>query len=87
MTILETSKTNLLGVGVVNDGYNNTRMPGWRDESVGYHIDDGKIFQSVRIRRTEHDDVGYSSFHTRGTFSLECSNSKISVLGISQPRY
>ena len=48
MTVLETGERKWLAVGVVNEGYDNSQMPGWENESVGYHTDDGKIFQSVK---------------------------------------
>ena len=31
-------------MGVVKSEYGNHAMPGWRDGTVGYHIDDGRIF-------------------------------------------
>ena len=31
-------------MGVVESGYGNHAMPGWFKETVGYHIDDGRIF-------------------------------------------
>ena len=46
MTILEPGKVKCLAVGVVYEGYRNSQMPGWWNESVGYHTDDGKIFHN-----------------------------------------
>ena len=31
-------------MGVVESEYGNHAMPGWRNGTVGYHIDDGRIF-------------------------------------------
>ena len=42
--IQETGNRRLLGVGVVEREYGNHAMPGWRKGTVGYHIDDGRIF-------------------------------------------
>ena len=44
MLIQETGERRFLGVGVVGKNYGNHAMPGWLDGTVGYHIDDGKIF-------------------------------------------
>lgn len=35
-----------LGIGIVDEHYRNTKMPGWYKESVGYHTDDGNIFHN-----------------------------------------
>ena len=32
---------------MVNEGYNIRRMPGWYDNSLGYHTSDGEIFQNA----------------------------------------
>ena len=47
MVILETAGKRLLGIGIVNEGYNDSKMPGWIEESVGYHTDDGNIFHNA----------------------------------------
>ena len=44
---LETGEMRWLGIGVVNEGYDTTDMPGWYYGSVGYHTDDGKIFHNT----------------------------------------
>ena len=44
VTILETGSRLWPGVGVVEGEYDTSQMPGWREESVGYHTDDGKIY-------------------------------------------
>ena len=31
----------------MNEGYNDSKMPGWIEESVGYHTDDGNIFHNA----------------------------------------
>ena len=47
MVILETGRKRWLGIGIVNEGYNDSKMPGWIEESVGYHTDDGNIFHNA----------------------------------------
>ena len=32
------------GIGAVKGDYDTRRMPGWQKESLGYHMDDGKIY-------------------------------------------
>ncbi|CAH3032253.1 unnamed protein product, partial [Porites lobata] len=44
--IQETGKRRLLGLGVVGEYYGNHALPGWLKGSVGYHIDEGKIFDA-----------------------------------------
>lgn len=39
----------------MNEGYGTTEMPGWYKGSVGYHTDDGRIFQP---RGTGHCSAG-----------------------------
>ena len=33
-------------MGVVTEHYDDTDMPGWRNNSLGYHTNDGKIFHN-----------------------------------------
>ena len=44
MTILESDDNEALAVGVVFDDYNGYLLPGWDDETVGYQVNNGKIF-------------------------------------------
>ena len=44
--IQESGERRIVGVGVVYQGYNCHYMPGWIDGTVGYHADDGKIFEA-----------------------------------------
>lgn len=46
VTILETGNIRWPGIGVVDKKYNMSYMPGWDNESVGYHTDDGKIYHN-----------------------------------------
>ena len=46
--IVETGRFNTLGIGIVNEDYDISSMPGWEEESVGYHTDDGNIFLGTR---------------------------------------
>ena len=43
--ILERGQEASIGIGVGRRGYPMTRMPGWNRNSVGYHADDGKLYQ------------------------------------------
>lgn len=45
--IQEAGERRYLGVGVVNILHDGHGMPGWLQGTVGYHIDDGKIFDST----------------------------------------
>ena len=45
--IQETGERRLLAVGVVGKDYGNHALPGWFQGSVGYHVDDGKIFDAA----------------------------------------
>lgn len=44
VTIVETGKFKTLGIGIVNEDFDISSMPGWEKDSVGYHTDDGNIF-------------------------------------------
>ena len=47
VVILEIEGNECVGIGVVNKDYDTSMMPGWDIGSVGYHTDDGKIFQET----------------------------------------
>ena len=36
----------MLGIGVVNEGYDTCKLPGWKDGSVGYHTD-GNLYDAA----------------------------------------
>ena len=44
MSIQESDDVKALAVGVVFDDYNGYLFPGWDDETVGYQVNNGKIF-------------------------------------------
>ena len=45
VVIQETGDRRFLGIGAVWKGYGDSHsMPGWSKGTVGYHVDDGKIF-------------------------------------------
>lgn len=46
MLIQESGERRILGLGVVFEGYDSHWMPGWEAGTVGYHVDDGKIFEA-----------------------------------------
>lgn len=43
--IQESGERRVIAVGTVFENYNCHMMPGWLDGTVGYHVDDGKIFE------------------------------------------
>ncbi|XP_068731483.1 short transient receptor potential channel 6-like isoform X2 [Montipora capricornis] len=47
VTVLETGKTLWPGIGLVPEDYLRTSKPGWEMGSLGYHLDDGKIYHSI----------------------------------------
>ena len=47
VVIQETGDRRFLGIGAVWKGYGDSHsMPGWSKGTVGYHVDDGKIFHA-----------------------------------------
>ena len=42
--ILNSGRSNRIGLGLAHRNYPLNRMPGWNTRSVGYHADDGKLF-------------------------------------------
>eukprot|EP01129_Flabellula_baltica_P007574 TRINITY_DN2969_c0_g1_i1.p1 TRINITY_DN2969_c0_g1~~TRINITY_DN2969_c0_g1_i1.p1 ORF type:complete len:962 (-),score=179.09 TRINITY_DN2969_c0_g1_i1:201-3086(-) len=44
MKILDMKPNTIVTIGLVNKKYVNDEQPGWREDSYGYHGDDGKIF-------------------------------------------
>lgn len=44
--IQESSEKRFIGIGVVWEDYGCHVMPGWQHGTVGYHADDGKIFDA-----------------------------------------
>ena len=49
VAISETGKQILLGIGVVDERYNTSKMPGWKNGSVGFHTD-GTIFDAANSK-------------------------------------
>ena len=45
MLIQESGERRVIAVGTVFKNYNCHMMPGWLDGTVGYHVDDGRIFE------------------------------------------
>lgn len=45
MLIQESGERRILAVGAVFGSYDCHLMPGWEGGTVGYHADDGKIFE------------------------------------------
>ncbi|CAH3122203.1 unnamed protein product [Pocillopora meandrina] len=44
--IQETGERRIVALGAVPQSYDCHKMPGWDEGAVGYHIDDGKIFET-----------------------------------------
>ncbi|XP_078369943.1 uncharacterized protein LOC144653736 [Oculina patagonica] len=55
--ILEAGIMRRLGIGIVMESYSKSLMPGWRDGTVGYHIDHGKVFDGSP---TGNETKGYA---------------------------
>ncbi|XP_073258533.1 uncharacterized protein [Porites lutea] len=56
--VQETGGRRLLGIGVVGNDYGYHAMPGWLKGTVGYHIDEGKIFDAENSTRgKEYEDA------------------------------
>ena len=64
VTIIESGKTGWLGIGIVHEDYDVDEMPGFEDGSVGYHTDDGKIFQNDYDPDTETEGI-FNNYSTR----------------------
>jgi len=50
VAILETGTLIIVAIGVVNEGYNTGKMPGWEDGTVGYQSD-GNICDAENSER------------------------------------
>ena len=48
ITIVETGEYKWLAIGITNEAYKTSEMPGWYEESLGYHTDDGNIFHNTK---------------------------------------
>lgn len=46
MLIQESGERRVIALGTVLENYNCHMMPGSLDGTVGYHVDDGRIFES-----------------------------------------
>ena len=44
--IQETGERRIAALGAVHESYDCHKIPGWYSGTVGYHIDDGKIFET-----------------------------------------
>ncbi|CAH3162463.1 unnamed protein product [Pocillopora meandrina] len=44
--IQETGERRIAALGAVHESYDCHKMPGWESGTVGYHVDDGKIFET-----------------------------------------
>lgn len=70
VTIVETGKFNILGIGIVNKDFHINMMPGWDEDSVnvGYHTDDRNIFRSTRDPDRGIDTNGMETCQQDKTF-------------------
>jgi hypothetical protein len=48
--IQESRERRLVSIGVVNEDYDVHKCPGWEGNTVGYHINDGNIFDRNNVR-------------------------------------
>lgn len=71
VTIEEAGKFNCLGIGIVNEDYDTSLMPGWDKESVGYHTDDGNIFHSTQGCDSDMETEGMETCQQDKTFETE----------------
>ena len=56
----------MIGVGVVGKDYGNHALPGWCNGTVGYHIDDGRIFDANNpTKGIEYEGKGVQFFSPR----------------------
>ena len=47
ITIVETGEYKWLGIGIAEEDYNTSKMPGWYKQSLGFHTDEGNIFHKA----------------------------------------
>jgi len=59
--ILEAGIMRRLGIGIVTKSYSKSLMPGWRDGTVGYHINHGKIFDGSPMGKETKDTITFVS--------------------------
>ena len=69
VTILEAGKIMWLGIGIVDEQYPTIKMPGWYEESVGYHTDDGNIFHNYPFEEGAKATKGMKLCQRDSTFS------------------
>ena len=64
--IQRTGERRFIALGAVNKDYDLHKMPGWYNGTVGYHVDDGKIFDSrCPEMRREIEGMGYFDRRSR----------------------
>lgn len=49
--ILETGVTGVIGIGVAHEDFDTSEMPGWNEQSLGYHSNDGNIYYKSFLGR------------------------------------
>ena len=58
--IQETGERRIVALGAVYESYDCHKMPGWYSGTVGYHIDDGKIFENgFHVLGRKVEGMGY----------------------------
>ena len=73
VTILEAGARFSPGVGVVKgDKYKTTQMPGWREESLGYHTDIGEIYYNNTSGRETKGLFGNSVNEFKNVVVSDC---------------
>lgn len=54
--IQESGERRFIAIGVVTKNYEIHKFPGWEGNTAGYHIDDGKIFDSAHSKLGKEGD-------------------------------
>ena len=75
--IQETGERRIAALGAVHESYDCHKMPGWDSGTVGYHIDEGKIFETGfhklgrEVEGMGYFDGRFTIFATRICWRLE----------------
>eukprot|EP00753_Platysulcus_tardus_P021303 PLAT8805.1.p1 GENE.PLAT8805.1~~PLAT8805.1.p1 ORF type:complete len:1154 (+),score=547.43 PLAT8805.1:22-3483(+) len=58
LEVLSAGAKNAIGLGIAPFDYPITDFPGWRNGSVAYHLDNGKLYRSRQSGQTFHEPIG-----------------------------
>ena len=82
-TIVDSGASGRIAVGVVSCGYQLGIQPGWGQESVAYHADDGRLFISDGFGKpfsgpsVQGDVIGCGVIFPSGTQTLPCGSQRL----------